>query len=142
VVIKAHWGHGDRHRYLHAAAEAGEQRPSRDSAVPAQTANPETAGPVAPSSFTAVRVTKRARLREVRPPGWRRWASQAAITWALGYGLLRAYWALGAAPSPPPIGTDLVAFTGWWSVALCAAAAVVVLELRRARWWRPLAVAA
>jgi hypothetical protein len=74
--------------------------------------------------------------------GWRRWASQAAIAWALGYGSLRIYWALGAAPSPPPIGTDLVAFTGWWSVALCGAAAVVVLGLRGARWRRPLAVAA
>ncbi|MGH8836440.1 MAG: hypothetical protein ACRDWG_15805 [Actinomycetes bacterium] len=84
----------------------------------------------------------RARLREVAAPGWRRWASQAAIAWALGYGSSRIYWALGAAPSPPPIGTDLVAFTGWWSVALCGAAAVVVLGLRRARWWRPLAVAA
>jgi hypothetical protein len=87
-------------------------------------------------------VTERARLREVAAPGWRRWASQAAIAWALGYGAVRIYWALGAAPSPPPTGTDLVAFTGWWPVALCAAAAVVVAGLRRARWWRPLAVAA
>jgi hypothetical protein len=68
--------------------------------------------------------------------------SQAAIAWALGYGLLRIYWALGAAPSPPPTGADLVVFTGWWPVALCAAAAVVVAGLRRARWWPPLAVAA
>jgi hypothetical protein len=68
--------------------------------------------------------------------------SQVAIAWALGYGSLRVYWALGAAPSPPPIGTDLVAFTGWWPVALCAAAAVVVAGLRWARWWPPLAVAA
>lgn len=82
------------------------------------------------------------RLREVAAPGWRRWAPQAAIAWALGYGSLRVYWALGAAPSPPPIGTDLVVFTGWWSVALCGAAAVVVLVLRRARWSPPLAVAA
>jgi hypothetical protein len=82
------------------------------------------------------------RLRDVVAPGWRRWASQAAIAWALGYGSLRIYWAFGAPPSPPPIGTDLVAFTGWWSVALCGAAAVVVLALRRARWWPLLAVAA
>jgi hypothetical protein len=82
------------------------------------------------------------RLREVAAPGWRRWAPQAAIAWALGYGALRVYWTLAAAPSPPPIGTDLVAFTGWWSVALCGAAAAVVLGLRRARWWPPLAVAA
>jgi hypothetical protein len=83
-----------------------------------------------------------ARLREVAVPGWRRWASQAAIAWALGYGSLRIYWALGAAPSPPPIGSDLVVFTGWWPVALCAAGAAVVLGLRRARWRRPLAVTA
>jgi hypothetical protein len=54
---------------------------------------------------------------------------------------LRIYWALGSAPSPPPIGTDLIVFTGWWSVALCGAAAVVVLGLRSAGWRRPLAVA-
>ena len=87
-------------------------------------------------------VTERARLREVAAPGWRRWASQAAIAWALGYGSVRVYWALGAAPSPPPTGSDLLAFTGWWPVALCAAAAVVVAVLRRARWRRPLTVAA
>jgi len=49
--IRAH-----RHPYLHAAGEAREsQRPSRDSAVPAQGANPETAGPVAASSFASAR---------------------------------------------------------------------------------------
>ena len=138
--IKARRGH--RHLHLHAAAEAREQRPSREIAVPAHRANPETAGPMAASSFASVRESP-APLREVVAPGWRRWASQAAIAWALGYGSLRIYWALGAAPSPPPTGTDLVAFTGWWPVALCAAAAVVVvLGLRTARWWRPLAVAA
>ena len=136
--IKARRGH----RHLHAAAGARVQRPSRDSAVPAHRADPETARPAAASSFASVRVTGRARLREVVAPGWRRWASQAAIAWAFGYGSLRIYWALGAAPSPPPIGTDLVAFTGWWPVALCGAAAAVVLGLSRARWRRPLAVAA
>jgi hypothetical protein len=87
-------------------------------------------------------VTGRARLREVATPGWRRWASQGAIVWALGYGSLRIHWALTAAPSRPPIGTDLVVFTGWWSVALCGAAAVVVLALRNAGGSRPLVVAA
>jgi len=87
-------------------------------------------------------ITKRARLRDVAAPGWRRWTSHAAIAWALGYGSLRIYWTLGTAPSPPPSGADLVALTGWWSVALAGAAALVVLGLRRARWWLPLAVAA
>ena len=142
MVIKTRRGRRHLHRYPHAAAEAGERRPSRDSAVPAQKASPETAGPVPASSAASVRVTERARLREVAVAGWWRWASQAAIAWAVGYGALRIYWALGAAPSPPPTGTDLVAFTGWWPVALCAAAAAEVLALRRARWRRPLAVAA
>ena len=93
-------------------------------------------------STTAPQRTTGARLREVALPGWRRWASQAAVVWALGYGFLRIYWALGHAPSPPPIGSDLIGFTGWWPVALCVAAAVVVLALRNAPWSRPLAVAA
>jgi hypothetical protein len=58
------------HRYLHVAAGAREQRPSRDSAVPAQTANPETAGLVAASSFASVRESP-VPLREVAAPGWR-----------------------------------------------------------------------
>ena len=92
---------------------------------------------------TATAVTEQgARRREVAAPGWRRWAPPAAIVWALTYGSLRAYWALGTAPFVPPIGTDLVAFAGWWSVALCAAAAAVVLGLRRTRWRWPLLVAA
>lgn len=132
---------GREHRHVQAAAGAGEQRSSRDSAVPAQGAGPETAGPVAANSFASARESPPS-LREVEAPGWRRWVSQAAIAWALGYGFLRIWWALGAAPSPPPAHTDLVAFTGWWAVALCAAAVVVVAGLRRARWWRPLAVAA
>jgi hypothetical protein len=36
------------------------------------------------------RVTERARLRDVAPPGWWRCAAQAAIAWALGYGFLRS----------------------------------------------------
>jgi hypothetical protein len=72
--IKARRGH--RHRYLHVAAEACEQRPSRDSAVPAQTANPETARSVAASSFASARESP-ALPREVAAPGWR-------LTCALG----------------------------------------------------------
>ncbi len=149
---KAHWRRRHLHWYLQAAVGARERRPSCDSARPARKANPETpgrwppktAGPVATKSLASAGVTESARLREVAAPGWRRWlgwgASQAAIAWSAGYGSLRIYWALGTAPSPPH--TDLVAFTGWWSVALCAAAAVVVAGLRKARWQRPLSVAA
>lgn len=93
-------------------------------------------------SSTSSLTTERARLRDLRLPGWRRWVSQAAIVWALGYGVLRLYWALGDAPAPPPVGTDLLLFTGWWSVGLAGAAAVVELGLRRARWSPPLAVTA
>jgi hypothetical protein len=87
-------------------------------------------------------MTNRARLRDVALPGWRRFAPQLAIAWALGYGALRIFWALGQAPSPPPIGTDLIAFTGWWPVALCVSAGVVVFALGSAPWSRPLAVTA
>ena len=83
-----------------------------------------------------------ARLREVTVPGWWRWAPQATVLWAVGYGSLRVYWALGQAPSPPPVGTDLIVFTGWWPVVLCVAAAAAALALRAAPWSRPLAVGA
>jgi hypothetical protein len=66
---------------------------------------------------------------------------ETTIAWALGYGSLRIYWALDGAPSPPPMGTDLIAFTGWSSVVLSGAAALVVQAMRR-RWWRLLALAA
>jgi hypothetical protein len=139
--IKARRGRRHLHRYPHGAAEAREQHPSRGSAGPTQRAGPETDRPVTARSFARVGGSP-VPLREVAAPGWRRWAPQAATAWALGYGGLRIYWALGAAPSPPPTGTDLIAFTGWWPVALCGAAAVVVAGLRRARWRRPLAAAA
>jgi hypothetical protein len=138
---KARRGHRHPHWYLHAAAGAGAQRPSYDGAVPVHRTDPETGRPVAAGSLASV-CEPPPRLREVAVPGWRRWVSQAALAWAAGYGALRIYWALGTAPSPPPIGADLVAFTGWWPVALCGAAVVVVLGRRRARWRRPLAVAA
>ena len=95
------------------------------------------------TSSTASLSTQRApRLRDVTLPGWRRWAPQATVLWAVGYGLLRVYRALGHAPSTPPAGTDLILFTGWWSVVLCVAAAVAALALRAAPWSRPLAVGA
>ena len=87
-------------------------------------------------------MAERERLRDVALPGWRRWAPPGALAWALGYGSVRIYWALGHAPSPPPIGSDLIGFTGWWPVVLCVAAAMVVLALWNAPWSRPLAVTA
>jgi len=76
-------------------------------------------------------------------PRWMGWVPNAAVVWALGYGAVRVWWAIGDAPSfPPPQGTDLIAFTGWRAVALCAAAAVVALVLRTAPWRPPLLVAA
>ena len=94
------------------------------------------------SSIASSSTQQPSRLRDVSVPGWRRWAPQAVVAWALSYGSLRVYWALGQAPSPPPIGTDLIGFTGWWPVALCVAAAVAALALRGAAWSWPLAVAA
>lgn len=85
---------------------------------------------------------ERTRLRDAALPGWRRWVSSAAVVWALGYGTLRVYWSLaGYAASSAGLRADLVVFTGWWPVALCGAAATVVLGLRFAKWSRPLAVA-
>jgi hypothetical protein len=75
-------------------------------------------------------------------PTWMAWAPQAALVWALAYGSLRVYWALAGAPSFPPLGTDLIAFTGWAAVGLCAAAAAVTLALRTAPWRWLLLVAA
>jgi hypothetical protein len=87
-------------------------------------------------------VPERVPLGQAAPPGWRQFAIPAAVTWAVGYGSLRAFWAVTGAPSPPPVDTDLVGFTGWWAVALCATAALVVLALAWSAWSRSLAVAA
>ncbi|MFI7649477.1 hypothetical protein ACIBTZ_25855 [Micromonospora sp. NPDC049460] len=66
----------------------------------------------------------------------------AVIAWALLYGAVRVRWALVGSPAFPPLDTDLVVFTGWWAVALCAAAGLVGAGLAAARSWRPaLAVA-
>lgn len=87
-------------------------------------------------------VLERVPLGQVTPPGWRKYVSTAALGWALGYGAVRTFWALHGAPSPPPVDSDLVVFTGWSAVALCAAAALVVVALERASWLPLLAVAA
>jgi hypothetical protein len=59
----------------------------------------------------------------------------------MSYGSVRAFWAVTGAPSPPPVDTDLVGFTGWWAVGLCALAAVVVVALGKSAWSLSLAVA-
>ncbi|TDC74437.1 hypothetical protein [Actinomadura sp. 7K507] len=57
-----------------------------------------------------------------------------ALAWVGAYGALRAYWAAGHQPDGlSPAGTDLVAFTGWGSAALCGAAAAVLLALAHPR---------
>jgi hypothetical protein len=75
-------------------------------------------------------------------PGWMAWTPQAAIVWALACGAVRAWWAVGGGPSFGRLGTDLIVFTGWGAVGLCAAAAGVALALRTAPWRWPLLVAA
>ncbi|SCE68961.1 hypothetical protein [Micromonospora mirobrigensis] len=66
----------------------------------------------------------------------------AVLAWAVGYGALRLWWAATGGQHHPPFGSDLVLFTGWWSVGLCAAAGLVGIGLAAARSWRPaLAVA-
>lgn len=76
-------------------------------------------------------------------PGWMAWTPQAAVLWALAYGSVRVWWAaLGGAPAFGPLGTDLIVFTGWGAVGLCAAAAGIALALRMAPWRWPLLVAA
>ncbi|WP_203858850.1 hypothetical protein [Plantactinospora mayteni] len=71
------------------------------------------------------------------------WVPYAVLLWAIGYGGLRVYWALGNAPEFPPLGTDLFPVAGWGAVALVGAAAPLAVALDRAdRWWWPLAGAA
>lgn len=75
-------------------------------------------------------------------PRWMTWVPPATLVWALAYGSVRIWWAIGDAPSPAPLGTDLIAFTGWGAVALCAAAAAITLAVRTGPWRWPLLVAA
>lgn len=75
-------------------------------------------------------------------PRWLTWVPLAALAWALAYGSVRIWWAIGGAPSSPPPGTDLIVFTGWRAVGLCVAAAGVTVALKTAQWRWPLFVAA
>lgn len=62
----------------------------------------------------------------------------AALVMALGYGALRTSWQLAGPPGDlSPVGPDLVAFSGWWGVGLCAAAAAVAAGMLRPRANRP-----
>lgn len=66
----------------------------------------------------------------------------AVLGWALTYGALRLCWAVAGAPAFSPLDTDLMVFTGWWAVGLCAATALLGAALGRARTWHPALVAA
>ncbi len=74
-------------------------------------------------------------------PGWMAWTPHAAILWALAYGAVRVWWAARGAPSFGPLHFDLLFFSGWSAVSLCAAAAVVALALRLAPWLWSLLIA-
>ncbi|MGC5287592.1 hypothetical protein [Micromonospora sp. DT231] len=61
----------------------------------------------------------------------------AVLGWAVAYGGVRLAWAVGETPEFRQFGSDLLVFTGWRSVALCLAAAVVAVALDRVPTWRP-----
>lgn len=76
-------------------------------------------------------------------PGWMAWTPLATVLWALAYGSVRAWWAVHGTPSFGRLGFDVLFFSGWDAVGLCAAVAIVALSLRTAPWFWPLmAVAA
>lgn len=75
-------------------------------------------------------------------PRWVVWAPRAAVVLALAYGAVRVWWAVAGAPSFGPRHADLIVFTGWGAVGLCAAAAAVALALLTAPWRLPLLLAA
>ncbi|MFF4195322.1 hypothetical protein [Nonomuraea sp. NPDC001831] len=70
-----------------------------------------------------------------------------ALALVVLYGGLRVYWELGHMPERmSPIGSDLIVFTGWAAVGLCAAAAAALVVLMAARpdgplGWAPPALA-
>ena len=74
-------------------------------------------------------------------PRWMTWVPSATLVWALVYGSVRIWWAIDGGPSFPPGRPDLIAFTGWAAVGLCAAAAGVTLALRTEPWRQLLLVA-
>jgi hypothetical protein len=96
--------------------------------------------PERPALTQAINATER--LKPQSAPRWMTWAPLAAITWAIVYGSVQTWWAIGGAPSFAPFGSDLIALSGWRAVCLCAAIVGVTMTLRRARWSWPLLGAA
>ena len=71
-------------------------------------------------------------------PRWMTWVQRAAIACALGYTAPRIWWAMYGSPSFGPRHIDLIVFTGWSAVGLCAAAVGVAVALSRSGWSRAL----
>ncbi|MHA4949497.1 hypothetical protein ACX27O_19445 [Micromonospora sp. SD19] len=61
----------------------------------------------------------------------------AVLGWAVAYGGVRLAWTVGEAPEFGRLGLDLLGFTGWWSVLLCAAAGGLAVALEWVPTWRP-----
>ncbi|MDG9678973.1 hypothetical protein [Micromonospora sp. DH14] len=61
----------------------------------------------------------------------------AVLGWAVAYGGVRQAWTVGEAPEFGRLGLDLLGFTGWWSVLLCAAAGGLAVALEWVPTWRP-----
>ncbi|MEU8207683.1 hypothetical protein AB0B85_00630 [Micromonospora sp. NPDC049044] len=61
----------------------------------------------------------------------------AVLGWAVAYGGVRLAWTVGETPEFRQFGSDLLGFTGWWSVALCLTAAALAVALDRMPTWRP-----
>jgi hypothetical protein len=66
------------------------------------------------------------------PPQLRARARLAVVV-AAGYGTLRLFWVLGERPWLPPNGDDLLVFSDWGIVALCAAAVLLAVVFARRR---------
>jgi hypothetical protein len=66
------------------------------------------------------------------PPQLRARARLALVV-AAGYGTLRLFWVLGERPWLPPSGDDLLVFSDWGVVALCAAAVLLAVVFARRR---------
>ena len=79
--------------------------------------------------------------RPPEAPGWMTCTPWTAVLWALAYGSVRVWWAIHGAPSFGRPGFDLIFFSGWSAVGLCAAAGVIALALRAAPWRWPLLIA-
>lgn len=71
------------------------------------------------------------------------WAA-ATAAWALGYGGLRTWWALGHRPAFAPLGWDLLELSPWQPVLVCAAPLLAVPAMLAAprRWAPPIGCAA